>query len=141
MIHLCKLKLFDRSYSPSSFVPKCCRIFFYSFSNFIVSHAELSPGLAALTVGCDSGNLGSLSRVQLLLLDRLELDTLQSAIGLDEEEFSPMQDWPDFGMNYDRELASAGIVKKGKFNPEFLNRFRRIIMNEPSFFLLKLTPN
>nr|XP_057921652.1 uncharacterized protein LOC131124834 [Doryrhamphus excisus] len=30
----------------------------------------LSPGLAALTVGCDSGNLGSLSRVQLLLLDR-----------------------------------------------------------------------
>lgn len=31
---------------------------------------DLSPGLAALTVGCDSGDLGSLSRVQLLLLDR-----------------------------------------------------------------------
>lgn len=34
--------------------------------------AELSPGLAALTVGCRSGNLGSISRVQLLLLDRAE---------------------------------------------------------------------
>ncbi|XP_051546821.1 uncharacterized protein LOC127436607 [Myxocyprinus asiaticus] len=32
--------------------------------------ADLSPGLAALTVGCDSGDLGSLSRVQLLLLAR-----------------------------------------------------------------------
>ncbi|XP_058630283.1 mucin-2 isoform X2 [Onychostoma macrolepis] len=31
---------------------------------------DLSPGLAALTVGCDSGDLGSLSRVQLLLLER-----------------------------------------------------------------------
>ncbi|ROI15470.1 hypothetical protein DPX16_13022 [Anabarilius grahami] len=31
---------------------------------------DLSPGLAALTVGCDSGDLGPLSRVQLLLLDR-----------------------------------------------------------------------
>ncbi|KAK3544766.1 hypothetical protein QTP86_026774 [Hemibagrus guttatus] len=31
---------------------------------------ELSPGLAALTVGCDSGDLGSLSRVQLLLMER-----------------------------------------------------------------------
>ncbi|XP_056312341.1 uncharacterized protein LOC130223526 [Danio aesculapii] len=32
--------------------------------------SDLSPGLAALTVGCDSGDLGSLSRVQLLLLER-----------------------------------------------------------------------
>ncbi|XP_067284344.1 uncharacterized protein [Pseudorasbora parva] len=31
---------------------------------------DLSPGLAALTMGCDSGDLGSLSRVQLLLLNR-----------------------------------------------------------------------
>lgn len=31
---------------------------------------DLSPGLAALTVGCDSGDLGSMSRVQLLLLER-----------------------------------------------------------------------
>ncbi|XP_055046433.2 uncharacterized protein [Misgurnus anguillicaudatus] len=31
---------------------------------------DLSPGLAALTVGCDSGDLGSLSRVQLLLFER-----------------------------------------------------------------------
>ncbi|XP_028810956.1 uncharacterized protein LOC114765065 [Denticeps clupeoides] len=33
---------------------------------------DLSPGLAALTMGCDSGGLGSLSRVQLLMLDRPE---------------------------------------------------------------------
>ncbi|KAJ8007042.1 hypothetical protein DPEC_G00113470 [Dallia pectoralis] len=33
---------------------------------------EMSPGLAALTVGCDTMELGSLSRVQLLLLDRPE---------------------------------------------------------------------
>ncbi|XP_019898596.2 uncharacterized protein LOC105030163 isoform X2 [Esox lucius] len=33
---------------------------------------DMSPGLAALTVGCDMGELGSLSRVQLLLLDRPE---------------------------------------------------------------------
>ncbi|XP_047660336.1 uncharacterized protein LOC113651595 isoform X2 [Tachysurus fulvidraco] len=37
----------------------------------ITSHTtELSPGLAALTVGCDSSDLGSLSRVQLLLMER-----------------------------------------------------------------------
>ncbi|XP_061839659.1 uncharacterized protein [Nerophis lumbriciformis] len=40
-------------------------------------HELLSPSLAALTVGCDSGNLGSLSRVQLLLLDRMGPVTLQ----------------------------------------------------------------
>ncbi|XP_056604493.1 uncharacterized protein LOC130420952 isoform X2 [Triplophysa dalaica] len=34
------------------------------------SNTDLSPGLAALTVGCDSGDLGSLSRVHLLLLER-----------------------------------------------------------------------
>lgn len=36
----------------------------------VFSVTELSPGLAALTVGCDSGDLGSLSRVQLLLMER-----------------------------------------------------------------------
>ncbi|XP_067438024.1 uncharacterized protein [Thunnus thynnus] len=77
---------------------------------------ELSPGLAALTVGCDSGNLGSLSRVQLLLLDRLEPETLPSPYCHDEE-FSPVQDWPDFRMNYDLELTSAGVVKKGVLRP------------------------
>ncbi|XP_055368105.1 uncharacterized protein LOC114861695 isoform X2 [Betta splendens] len=46
--------------------------------------SALSPGLAALTVGCDSGNLGSLSRVQLLLLDRAEPETLQSAGSFEE---------------------------------------------------------
>lgn len=40
------------------------------------SVTDLSPGLAALTVGCHSGDLGSLSRVQLLLLDRGASDGL-----------------------------------------------------------------
>ncbi|KAI5618009.1 hypothetical protein C0J50_22598 [Silurus asotus] len=38
---------------------------------------DLSPGLAALTVGCDSGELGSLSRVQLLLLERGASESLE----------------------------------------------------------------
>lgn len=42
----------------------------------VFSVTELSPGLAALTVGCDSGDLGSLSRVHLLLLDRGECEGL-----------------------------------------------------------------
>ncbi|XP_062300216.1 uncharacterized protein LOC134004836 [Scomber scombrus] len=71
---------------------------------------ELSPGLAALTVGCDSGNLGSLSRVQLLLLDRLEPATLHGPYGRDVE-FSPVQDWPDLGMNYDLELTSTDVLR------------------------------
>lgn len=37
---------------------------------FPIFFTDLSPGLAALTVGCDSGDLGSMSRVQLLLLER-----------------------------------------------------------------------
>lgn len=81
----------------------CCAAaagYFSVISDFIVSlPADLSPGLAALTVGCDSGNLGSLSRVQLLLLDRAEPDTLQSASGLEE-------DWSD--LNW----SSAGIQLK-----------------------------
>ncbi|KAM3588125.1 uncharacterized protein V6R79_021835 [Siganus canaliculatus] len=55
---------------------------------------ELSPGLAALTVGCHSGNLGSLSRVQLLLLDRLEPETLPSPFH-QGEELSPVPEWSD----------------------------------------------
>ncbi|KAK2859163.1 hypothetical protein Q5P01_003783 [Channa striata] len=72
--------------------------------------SELSPGLAALTVGCDSGNLGSLSRVQLLLLDRAEPEALQSACSL-EEEFALMQDWSNLMRQYDPELSSAGASR------------------------------
>ncbi|XP_054862585.1 uncharacterized protein LOC118469314 [Amphiprion ocellaris] len=65
---------------------------------------DLSPGLAALTVGCDSGNLGSLSRVQLLLLDRLATED-QSPSGL-EEEIYPLDDWSDL-KRYD----PTGVLK------------------------------
>ncbi|XP_028256316.1 uncharacterized protein LOC114432486 [Parambassis ranga] len=58
----------------------------------------LSPGLAALTVGCDSGNLGSLSRVQLLLLDRTVPENL--VLEEEEEEFSPVEDWSDLSMDH-----------------------------------------
>ncbi|XP_038548059.1 uncharacterized protein LOC119882115 [Micropterus salmoides] len=71
---------------------------------------ELTPGLAALTVGCDSGNLGSLSRVQLLLLDRLEPETLPSPFG-QEEEFLSEQDWSDLRMRYDPGLTSPGVLR------------------------------
>ncbi|XP_071358591.1 uncharacterized protein [Trachinotus anak] len=71
---------------------------------------ELSPGLAALTVGCDSGNLGSLSRVQLLLLDRPEPETLPSPCDL-EEELSPVQDWMNLRMQYDPQLTSEGVLR------------------------------
>ncbi|XP_051748091.1 uncharacterized protein LOC127511352 isoform X2 [Ctenopharyngodon idella] len=56
---------------------------------------DLSPGLAALTVGCDSGDLGSLSRVQLLLLDRKGSESPGSipspewCITPDGEEYEP----------------------------------------------------
>ncbi|KAE8281300.1 hypothetical protein D5F01_LYC20278 [Larimichthys crocea] len=70
---------------------------------------DLSPGLAALTLGCDSGNLGSLSRVQLLLLDRLEPETL-SPFSL-EEEMSMGQDWSDLRMQYDPGSTSAGVLR------------------------------
>lgn len=62
--------------------------------------AELSPGLAALTVGCQSGNLSSMSRVQLLLLKRVEPE---------DEAPSPLQDWSGFRMQYDAGLTSSGI--------------------------------
>lgn len=76
----------------------------FSDSRLLSPLAELSPGLAALTVGCDSGNLGSLSRVQLLLLDRLEPETLSSPFG-QEEGLSPVQDWSDLRMQYDTGTA------------------------------------
>ncbi|XP_059367182.1 mucin-2 [Carassius carassius] len=56
---------------------------------------DLSPGLAALTVGCDSGDLGSLSRVQLLLLERRGSESPGSIPSLewcqtpDGEEYEP----------------------------------------------------
>ncbi|XP_042367685.1 histone-lysine N-methyltransferase 2B [Plectropomus leopardus] len=71
---------------------------------------ELSPGLAVLTVGCDSGNLGSLSRVQLLLLDRLEPDILPSPFDQDEE-LSLQHDWSDLRMQYDPGLTPAGVLR------------------------------
>lgn len=61
---------------------------------------DLSPGLAALTVGCQSGNLSSMSRVQLLLLKR---------VGPEDEEPSPLQDWSGFRMQCDAGLTSSGI--------------------------------
>ncbi len=82
---------------------------FRVFQTLSSTPAELSPGLAALTVGCDSGNLGSLSRVQLLLLDRLEPETLPSPF-CQEDELSPVQDWSDLRMHYDPGLTSAGIA-------------------------------
>ncbi|XP_068573341.1 histone-lysine N-methyltransferase 2D isoform X1 [Cebidichthys violaceus] len=77
---------------------------------------ELSPGLAALTVGCDSGNLGSLSRVQLLLLDRPQPETMPSLFG-PEEELSPVPDWSDFMMQYNpggglRPLTAGSISER-----------------------------
>lgn len=76
--------------------------------------AELSPGLAALTVGCDSGNLGSLSRVQLLLLDRQEPETLLSPFP-QEEELSLWQDWSDVRMGNEQGLASGGTALHEKY--------------------------
>ncbi|KAK5895827.1 hypothetical protein CgunFtcFv8_009484 [Champsocephalus gunnari] len=73
-------------------------------------NTELSPGLAALTVGCDSGNLGSLSRVQLLLLDRQEPETLLSPFP-QEEELSLWQDWSDVRMGNEQGLASGGVLR------------------------------
>lgn len=57
------------------------------------SVTDLSPGLATLTVGCDSGDLGSLSRVQLLLLDRGASEGLESPQDL--EWNSPIEDRGD----------------------------------------------
>ncbi|KAG7225573.1 hypothetical protein INR49_004979 [Caranx melampygus] len=68
---------------------------------------DLSPGLAALTVGCDSGNLGSLSRVQLLLLDRAEPEILMSPCGLEEEEL----DWISPRTEYDPRPTSEGALR------------------------------
>nr|XP_043876578.1 uncharacterized protein LOC122766049 isoform X1 [Solea senegalensis] len=70
----------------------------------------LSPGLAALTVGCDSGKLGPLSRVQLLLLDRPEPETLPSPCSVDEE-FSPVQDWMEMRMQHDPRFNSEGVLR------------------------------
>ncbi|XP_017349186.1 uncharacterized protein LOC108279443 isoform X3 [Ictalurus punctatus] len=55
---------------------------------------DLSPGLAALTVGCDSGDLGSLSRVQLLLLERGTSEGLEPLPDL--EWNSPIEERGDY---------------------------------------------
>ncbi|CAL9682790.1 unnamed protein product [Knipowitschia caucasica] len=57
----------------------------------------LSSGLALLTVGCDSGPLSSLSRVQLLLLNRQETDAA-SPFCLDEDSMS-LNNYPDLEMS------------------------------------------
>lgn len=92
-------------------------LFYFIFSGlmFVFSCSDLSPGLAALTMGCDSGNLSSLSRVQLLLLDRPVPETGLSPSALDRV-FSPVHDWPDLMVqDEDPDLSSAGrAVKKIK---------------------------
>ncbi|CAJ1054513.1 uncharacterized protein LOC122871396 isoform X4 [Xyrichtys novacula] len=72
---------------------------------------ELSPGLAALTVGCDSGNLGSISRVQLLLLNRPEPETAPSPFSPEDEDLLAEEDWSDLRMLDDPELTSAGVSR------------------------------
>lgn len=73
--------------------------------------AGLSPGLAALTVGCHSGNLSSISRVQLLLLDRVKPE---------DEELSPLHDWSCFRMQGDAGLTSSGIPTTSRCSTVFL---------------------
>ncbi|XP_072309771.1 uncharacterized protein [Eucyclogobius newberryi] len=72
----------------------------------------LSPGLTLLTVGCDSGNLGSLSRVQLLLLNRQETYAA-SPFSLDEDLIS-MDNYPDLEMinGVWRPLTAGSISEK-----------------------------
>lgn len=82
---------------------------FLTFPVFV--HVDLSPGLAALTVGCDSGNLGSLSRVQLLMLNRQVPDTIPSPSSFEEDLLS-VEMWPDFKMQNDYRLNSAGNLLK-----------------------------
>ncbi|MCI4388749.1 hypothetical protein PGIGA_G00089470 [Pangasianodon gigas] len=60
----------------------------------VITKNDLSPGLAALTVGCDSGDLGSLSRVQLLLLERGASEGLEPP--LDAEWNSPVEERGDY---------------------------------------------
>lgn len=80
----------------------CTEVFGYSAAapQAVFLPADLSPGLAALTVGCHSGNLGSMSRVQLLLLNRMEPE---------DEGLSPLQDLSGFRMHDDAGLTSSGI--------------------------------
>lgn len=61
-------------------------------------------------MGCDSGNLGSLSRVQLLLLDRPAPETLLSPFEL-EEEVSPRS---DLTMQYDSAGKTSAILSMQK---------------------------
>ncbi|KAM4569994.1 uncharacterized protein PAE49_009251 isoform 2-T2 [Odontesthes bonariensis] len=93
--------MFDELEAIAPLSTSCLSLDQPSDSSATPSHdTDLSPGLAALTLGCDSGNLGSLSRVQLLLLDRQVPETLLSPSAL-EEAFSPVQEWLDEMMQYD----------------------------------------
>lgn len=85
--------------------------------------AALSPGLAALTVGCDSGNLGAMSRVQLLLLNRLEAGTPPSPLSL-EEELPARQDWSHLRLQH---LEPAGKSDMKKHVSSSTSRRRHIL--------------
>lgn len=78
--------------------------------------ADLSPGLAALTVGCDSGNLGALSRVQLLLLDRVEAGTPPSPLSLGEE-LPAGQDWSELRLQNLEPAGKPGLRKHAPVAP------------------------
>ncbi|XP_062373441.1 uncharacterized protein LOC134061698 [Sardina pilchardus] len=78
----------------------------------------LSPGLAALTVGCASGGLGSFSRVHLLMLDRpdQELEPYSSPLDLEWNTPTPpppdgaTTSWSDFrGEDYQQTGASCSV--------------------------------
>ncbi|XP_074554879.1 uncharacterized protein LOC141810914 [Halichoeres trimaculatus] len=82
----------------------------YDSSSSSSPDTDLSPGLAALTVGCDSGKLGSISRVQLLLLDRNDPETTLSPFGYDDDLLGE-EDWSDLRAQDDAELTSAGVSR------------------------------
>lgn len=87
-------------------VPLSPRVIFLLVTTLLSPPPELSPSLAALTVGCESGYLDPLSRVQLLLLDRPEPESPPSPFSLEEEE----EDWLHLRMQSDAGLTSAGIA-------------------------------
>ncbi|XP_016889459.1 uncharacterized protein LOC103382581 [Cynoglossus semilaevis] len=80
---------------------------------------DLSPGLAALTVGCDSGKLEPLSRVQLLLLDRAEPEMLPGHCGMEEEEeereeeeeLMSMEDWEVLRKRYNTGQTTGVVMR------------------------------
>ncbi|XP_061571252.1 uncharacterized protein LOC133424583 [Cololabis saira] len=83
-------------------------------------------------MGCDSGNLGSLSRVQLLLLDRTAPETLLSPSGL-EQTFSPVQDWltiqcedPGWSSADDLRPCTAGSISESWDSAGRVQRYKSV---------------